>query len=322
MAVQNSLTEQNKKPGFSAVINSTPYQRMINNTLKDRNTANRFIASIVSAVATTPALQKCEAKTIVSAALLGEGLKLSPSPQLGQFYLVPYNVKAKYDKNGDLISPAYTAAQFQMGYKGYIQLAIRSGQYKKINVLPIKEGELKNYNPLEEEIEAIIIEDVEAREHAETIGYFVMFELLNGFRKTMYWSKEKMLSHADKYVPAFSLKGGNGKVSFADYELGNYKSQDEWRYSSNWYQNFDDMACKTMIRQILNKWGVLSVEMQKAFESDDNIINISEDGTVFSAETQTEDLKEEPTNKVIDVPQQPETAEENEQQSFEEILEG
>lgn len=138
MAVQNSLTKQEKKVPFSVQINSKGYQTMINNTLKDRNTANRFIASIVSAVSATPALAECEAKSIVSAALLGEGLKLSPSPQLGQYYLVPF----KDRKNG------VTNAQFVLGYKGYIQLAIRSGQYKKLNVLPIKEGELIRFDPL------------------------------------------------------------------------------------------------------------------------------------------------------------------------------
>ena len=145
MAVNNSLVTQEqaeKQLPFSQVINSVPYQKMISSTLKDRNTANRFVASIVSAVATTPALQNCTPKTIISAALLGEGLKLSPSPQLGQFYLVPFNQKEKKDKNGRVIQEACTNATFVLGYKGYIQLATRSGEYKHINAMPIKEGEL------------------------------------------------------------------------------------------------------------------------------------------------------------------------------------
>ena len=120
MAVKNSLVAQQggtvqKKQGFSEIINSVPYQRMISNTLKDRATANRFISSIVSAVATTPALQECTAKTVVSAALLGEGLKLSPSPQLGQFYLVPFKQKEKVDRNGNIIQQACTNATFVLG---------------------------------------------------------------------------------------------------------------------------------------------------------------------------------------------------------------
>lgn len=196
MAVQNSLvkTEPNKKNGFSAIINSTPYQRMISNTLKDRNTANRFISSIVSAVvATNSELQKCEAKTIVSGALLGESLKLSPSPQLGQFYLVPFKQKEKTDKNGNVIQPACVNATFVLGYKGYVQLATRSGEYKRINAMPIKEGELIRYNPFDDEIELEYIENDELRETLPTIGYYAMFEYHNGFKKVMYWSIEKCL---------------------------------------------------------------------------------------------------------------------------------
>lgn len=116
MAVQNSLVQQQpKKVPFSVQINSAGYQQMINNTLKDRATANRFIASIVSAVSASPVLAECEAKSIVSAALLGEGLKLSPSPQLGQYYLVPFKQKEKKDMRGNVIAPACTVATFILG---------------------------------------------------------------------------------------------------------------------------------------------------------------------------------------------------------------
>ena len=250
MAVQNSLTKQEeKKVPFSVQINSKGYQMMINNTLKDRNTANRFIASIVSAVSATPALAECEARSIVSAALLGEGLKLSPSPQLGQYYLVPFK-----DRKNNV-----TNAQFVLGYKGYIQLAIRSGQYKKLNVLPIKEGELIRFDPLNEEIEVRLIEDETEREKADTEGYYAMFEYTNGFKKAMYWSKEKMLSHADKYSSAFSLYATSGqyaKVSYDDYLAGNYNQKDSWLYSSFWYKDFDGMACKTMLRQLI--WTIVN----------------------------------------------------------------
>ena len=156
MPVNNSLVTQQqaeKQLPFSQVINSVPYQNMISNALKDRNTANRFISSIVSAVATSRELQACTPKTVVSAALLGEALKLSPSPQLGQFYMIPFKQKEKLDKNGNIIQEACTNATFVLGYKGYIQLATRSGEYKHINVMPIKEGELIDYNPFDDEIE-------------------------------------------------------------------------------------------------------------------------------------------------------------------------
>ena len=248
------------KPKFSVAIQTEQYQRLINNTLGDPNRARRFIASISSAVATNKDLQECDAGTILSGALLGEALNLSPSPQLGQYYLVPFK-----DKNKGKV------ATFILGYKGYIQLAIRSGYYKKINVIELKEGELKNFDLMTEEIEVDLIEDDEKRENAKTVGYYAMFEYLNGFKKAIYWSKDKMIAHADKYSPAFTKKG---------YELllaGKVKQEDMWKYSSHWYKSFDDMAKKTMLRQLISKWGVMSIEMREAFEKDETIIR--EDGT-------------------------------------------
>lgn len=246
MAVQNNLVKQGAKPKFTAVINSDGYKKLINNTLGNPTKAARFVTAITSAVTTDPALSECEAATIVSAGLLGESLNLSPSPQLGQYYLVPF----KDRKN------SRTVAQFQLGYKGYIQLAIRSGQYKKLNVLPIKQGELISFNPLEEEIEVQLIEDEAERENAPTIGYYAMFEYTNGFKKAMYWSKAKMESHAEKYSAGYKAKKG--------YTF--------------WEKDFDAMACKTMLRQIISKWGIMSIDMQKAIESDTAVIH--EDGAV------------------------------------------
>lgn len=248
------------KPKFSVAIQTEQYQRLINNTLGDPNRARRFIASISSAVATNNDLQECDAGTILSGALLGEALNLSPSPQLGQYYLVPFK-----DKNKGKV------ATFILGYKGYIQLAIRSGYYKKINVIELKEGELKKFDLMTEEIEVDLITDDEKRENAKTVGYYAMFEYLNGFKKAIYWSKDKMTAHADKYSPAFTKKG---------YELllaGKVKQEDMWKYSSHWYKSFDDMAKKTMLRQLISKWGVMSIEMREAFEKDETIIR--EDGT-------------------------------------------
>lgn len=127
-----------------------------------------------------------------------------------------------------------------------------------------------------EDIDVNIIRDASEREKTPTVGYFAMFEYMNGFRKTMYWSKDKMLAHADKFSMAFSKDGadiktkfGNKhKVSFAEYEAGNYPKTDEWMYSSFWYKDFDGMAQKTMLRQLISKWGVMSVEMQDAISQD------------------------------------------------------
>ena len=177
--------------------------------------------------------------------------------------------------NGEEIVHSAEMVNRRVSDKGYIQLALRSGQYKKLNVLAIKEGELIRYDPLNEEIEVQLISDEVVREKAPTIGYYAFFEYLNGFRKTLYWSKDRMLAHADKYSAAFSRDGGNfgrgGKyhrVSFADYEAGNYDKNDEWMYSSFWYKDFDGMAYKTMLRQLISKWGIMSIDMVTAFESD------------------------------------------------------
>lgn len=244
--IKNQVSVIKGKPKFSAAIQSDAYKNLINKTLGDKNRAARFIASISSAVAINPQLQDCDAGTILSGALLGESLNLSPSPNLGQYYLVPFNDS----KRGCQV------ATFQLGYKGYIQLAIRSGQYKKLNVISIKKGELVNYDPLNEEIEVNLIKNEEERENAETIGYYAMFEYTNGFKKAMYWSKTKMMKHALRYSKGFAAKKG--------YTF--------------WEKDFDGMAYKTMLRQLISKWGIMSIDMQKAMESDMGKIN--EDGTV------------------------------------------
>lgn len=258
-----------QKPKFSVAINTPGYQKLINNTLGDPERSKRFVAAITSAVAVNPLLQDCEAHTILAGALLGESLNLSPSPQLGQYYLVPFNDNKTGTKN----------AQFILGYKGYIQLAIRSGQYKKINVIEIKEGELKRFDPLNEELEVELIDDWDKREKTATVGYYAMFEYTNGFRKAMYWSREKMMSHADTYSKAFS------RTAYEKIKNGEIADKDLWKYSSFWYKNFDDMAKKTMLRQIISHWGVMSIEMQAAFERDDRTLNFSDDGTIVEVDT-------------------------------------
>lgn len=244
MALNNSLVQKsNQRLGITAYLTNDAVKNQINNVIGGKD-GTKFIAAVVSAVNTNPALQECTNQSILSAALLGESLKLSPSPQLGQYYMVPFN-----DKNKGKV------AQFQLGYKGYIQLAIRSGQYKKLNVLAIKEGELIRFDPLEEEIEVKLIDDEEAREQAPTIGYYAMFEYTNGFKKAMYWSKKKMEAHALKFSAGYKAKKG--------YTF--------------WEKDFDAMAYKTMLRQLISKWGIMSIEMQSAIDADMAIIN--EDGT-------------------------------------------
>ena len=290
MAVKNQLS-QNEQPKFSEAIQRKTYQKLILNTLGDSKRAERFITAITSAVSANAELQKCDAGTILSGALLGESLNLSPSPQLGHYYLVPF--KDKKRDNGVKV------AQFQIGYKGYLQLAIRSGYYKKINVLPIKVGELEYFDPLEERIKVHIIEDEEIRENTETIGYYAMFEYLNGFRKAIYWSKKKMENHANIYSKSFDLKQKRM------LEKGEIPEKELWKYSSFWYKNFDTMACKTMLRQLISKWGIMSIELQEAYEKDMGVVH--EDGNVQYIDSQI--LEQQQQNQ-----KQQQIAEQQEQQ--------
>lgn len=263
MAVQNSLARQDQSMKLSVYLQNDVVKKQINQVVGGKN-GTRFISSIVSAVQSTPALQECTSPSIVNAALLGEALNLSPSPQLGQFYMVPFDNKKKGCKE----------AQFQLGYKGYIQLAIRSGYYKKLNVLAIKEGELVRYDPLDEEVEVNLIDDDILREEAPTMGYFAMFEYENGFRKTLYWSKKKMLAHAEKYSFAFYKNGGAKSLELL--EQGKIPEKDMWKYSSFWFKDFDGMALKTMLRQLISKWGIMSIDLQNAIDKDMAVIH--EDG--------------------------------------------
>lgn len=293
MAVNNSLQKSQKRLGIGSYLTGDAVKQRINQVIGGKD-GQRFISAVVSAVQTNPGLQECTNQSILSAALLGESLKLSPSPQLGQYYMVPFNDRERGK-----------VAQFQLGYKGYIQLAIRSGQYKKLNVLAIKDGELIKFDPLNEEIEVRLIEDEEVREAAETIGYYAMFEYTNGFRKAIYWSKKKMLAHADKYSQAFSANGGTvktrygekTKVSYSDYVAGNFDPKDAWMYSSFWYKDFDGMAYKTMLRQLISKWGIMSIDMASAINADMAVIN--DDGTKDYVDNDPDVIDMEPVSEPV-----------------------
>ena len=255
---------QERKKNFSTAMETAAYQNLIAQTIPDEKQRDRFKASILSAVAVNPALRECEAGTILAAAFLGESLGLSPSPQLGQYYMVPF----KDTKNN------VTNAVFVLGYKGYIQMAIRSGYYKKIVVMPVKEGELAKYNRLTEEIVLNSIEDDAKHEAAKTIGYYAKIELKSGFVKEMYWSKEKMMIHADRYSKAYNMATG---ILIQEKKI---PENELWKYSSFWYKDFDIMAQKTMIRQIIGKWGVLSQELIDAYSNDDAVMAMNADGKI------------------------------------------
>lgn len=274
IATQNGETvvQKQQKEGIAGFLSGDAVRNNVISVVGEKNTT-RFISSVVSAVQTNPALAQCTNKSILSAALLGEALQLSPSPQLGQYYMIPY------DNSKEVLDPetkktkkvTIKEAQFQIGYKGYIQLAIRSGQYRKIVVSDVKEGEVGFFNPITEEFGMNPVLDMKKRAELMTIGYYGMFELMNGFKKELYWSKEQMEQHAKTYSKGYAsdLRKGN-KYTF-------------------WSKDFGGMAKKTLIRQLINKWGVMSIEMQKAYEADMAVID--ENGTPYYVDN-TQDIEE------------------------------
>lgn len=271
--------------------------------------SKKFKAALSSALSTSPKLLECKPSTLINAALIGHSLNLPPSPQLGYYYLVPYKKKQK----GNV--PAHTEAVFQIGYKGYIQLAMRSGYYKKLIVSTVKEGEFVSWNPMTEHLEVKCQSDPHEREKAATHGYMGYFEYINGFQKKVYWTVEEVRIHADKYSKAYSA---------ANHELlkqGKIPQKDLWKFSSFWYSDFDGMGLKTVIRQMLSKWGSMSVDMQTAYEQDIKTNSVPFDQAATDASTAINDgqgseeinAEFEPTNNA---PENSETKTDDDQEDF------
>lgn len=197
--------------------------------------AGAFVTSLLSLVKSTPQLAAADPKTILSAAMTAATLKLPISPNLGFAYIIPYGKEA----------------QFQMGYKGYIQLAMRTGQYKTINAAVVYEGQI-------EDIDFVTGEIIRGKKKSDkVVGYVAYFELINGFSKTIYMTTEDMLRHAQTFSKSFS------------------------RSSSVWKTNFDAMGLKTVIKQLISKYGIMSIDMQS-----DLATAISSDVDYDRAETQ------------------------------------
>ena len=252
MANEIAKTNNNQvstKVSFTNFMTSNLMKQKVNEILGDEKKAARFTSSIVSAVNNNPQLRECDNMSILSGALLGDSLNLSPSPQLGRFYLLPFK-----DKERGMV------AQFILGYKGYLELALRSGQYKNINVIEIREGEYLGRNKETGNPTFEFIEDDDLRETKDIIGYMASFTLENGFTKTLYWSKKKMEEHALQYSSGYRA---------------DKKNKTQYTF---WSKDFTGQAFKTMLRQLISKWGLMSIDMQHAFEKDMGTIN--EDGSV------------------------------------------
>lgn len=228
---------------FNQTITNPQTQKYLSDVLGERK--GSFVNNLTALVANNAALQECVPLTIMFAALKATALNLPLENSLGMAYCIPY----KDNKNNR------TVAQFQIGYKGFKQLALRSGQFAVIpNATEIKEGELKSRNRLTGECKFEFIEDDVERAKAKTIGYASYFRLLNGAESTFYMSVEEMESHALRYSQTYRSKNAYTKNA------------------SKWSTDFDDMAKKTVIKLNLSKNAPLSVEMQDAMKADQSVM--------------------------------------------------
>lgn len=214
--------------------------------------APQFMASIANVVSASPQLKVCDANSIMAASFVAASFDLPIDSNLGFAALVPYKRTFKDKQTGQWVKK--DLAQFQMMYKGFIQLAIRTGQYEKMNCSEVYEDELLSYNPITGECQFVKdFSQTSQREAGDTekiVGYYGWFKLTSGFTKELFMSKKEVENHAKKYSQSYR------------YDLNDNKQ------SSKWTTDFDAMAKKTVIKMLLSKWGILSVEMQKAIVDD------------------------------------------------------
>ena len=229
-AAKQNAPAQSKSRTPAQILNSLFNNAAIQQQLKDtlKNNSGSFVTSVMNIFNNDKLLQQCEPRAVLAESLKAAALNIPIEKQLGFAYIVPY-------KDHGVPKP-----QFQLGYKGYIQLAMRTGVYKTINADVVYEGELKSINKLTGEV------DLSGERISDTvIGYFAYIETVNGFSKTYYWTKEKVTAHANRYSKA--------------YQKG----------SAIWNDNFDEMAVKTVLRNLLSHYGYMSVEMCSAFTAEE-----------------------------------------------------
>lgn len=224
----------------------------IKSKFSSENEIARFKSNIVSISNSNELLQKADPKTIMTACYQGVLLNLPMEKQFGYAYVVPYNTKITRIINGREIQEWINQAQFQMGYKGYIQLAQRSGQYLDMSVSDVRTGELVNYDRLKG-TSFNWIQNEDEREKLPIIGYVAYFKMVNGFEKTLYMTKEQMENHFMKYSKTYA------------------------KNKSFYIATFDEMALKTVLTSLLRKWGIMSVELQQAYKSDQAVITTNDE---------------------------------------------
>jgi recombination protein RecT len=278
MATNSNLSNQIKAASKGSQVPAGVLQikhLMSSNTVKARfnevlhDKAPQFMASITNLVNSTQSLQDVDQTSVISSALVAATLDLPIDQNLGYAWVVPFK-----DRNRNY----QKFAQFQLGYKGYIQLALRTGQYRHINAEPVYEGEIQNWDRFTEKYER------GEKTSDQIVGYLGYFELTNGFQKTVYWTKDEMEAHRIKFNKSRSPKALTGV----------------------WKDNYDAMATKTVIRNLLSKWGILSVQMQTAVSKDettqkmedtDDGWNLQTESDAKQIDAQEEDKQPEPQSE-------------------------
>lgn len=232
MATITNKLATNKRPNFSTAITLDSYKNLINRSIQEPKEAQKFIADMMSVVSTNPVLSNCEAGSIISCGLTARSLNLPLSGGLGYVYAVPYGDKAT----------------FICGYKGLLQLAMRSGQYRRIGVRSVHQGEYKGQDEFGDD-EFRFSHEFDDK---PVVGYYAYFETLNGFKKTVYWTVDMCQRHAKKYSKSY----GTGKTT------------------DLWTNSFDMMAQKTVLKQLLSRYGIFSIDIQNAIKYDQAAINV------------------------------------------------
>ncbi|WP_094603436.1 hypothetical protein SPSIL_014860 [Sporomusa silvacetica DSM 10669] len=263
---------------LKTVLNAQSVQDSFKNALKEG--AALFTTSIIDLYNSDNNLQKCSPQEVVVECLKAATLKLPINKNLGFAYVIPYNKSKKVD--GNWVKEAHP--QFQLGYRGYIQLAMRTAAYRNLNNGAIYEGMKVEENFLTGEI------TITGHKESDTaIGYFAYMEMINGFKKALFWSKERLLAHAKRYSKSYDTR----KEAFDE--------------KSAWATNFDEMAQKTLIRYLISHYGIMSVEMIGALTSDN-----SDDKT--PEQEVTAEISQNANDQTIDIESEPVTDEQEDEQ--------
>ena len=271
MANEVAVKQDEGKKSIVAYLTSPAVRENITSVL-GKDHVDSFVSDVVACVQNTPALGKCTNTSIFTAALLSKSINLPLTPQLGYAYLVPYDNKKQVDGHTEWVKEA----TFQMGWKGYVQLALRSQNYRKLIATDVRKGEINGYNPFDDkyEIQPLDFEKRNAKDDKGNyiipiIGYYAKMEMTNGFVKEMYMSHEDMLAFATKYSKSYR----NDKDKHTSYSF--------------WTIKFEDMAKKTMLRQLLGKWGLLTAELEAAYTHD--MATIDMDGNIDYVDNKPDD---------------------------------